>query len=633
MTPISAEEVLSFKALNDVQFSADGNYLSYVIADPYRIKGEESERSSVWVHDFREKITFCASAGLLQAFYPRFSGDGRNIAFIGRTDQSSKPQLHLFNITSGGMLQITNLDGDIEQFEWSPGNEALFVLMKEGSGMTADPEEFEEETVFSSLYTLELQSGALHKISDGYQIWEFAVSPDSKHVIALTSDEPYEWCWHIARITLIDLQKKESRAVFDPRPRQVGSMKWSEDGKSVYFISSIISDRGLTGGDLFRFSPFSESRPVNLTNSELGTVHFYDFSAESKLLVLSVNMSRVVFSLLDTSNGHQETVSLGSFDFWINPRFQPRFSYSRAAASMAVVREDPASQQEIWTGRLTGNAISWNRQTYLNGSQAEKMPGECRLVEWKSFDGTTIQGFVYYLTDSGKQRPLIVNIHGGPSMCYGFSFSQQARFFLSRGFNVFQPNPRGSTGRGPLFSELNRGNTDGKDFDDILAGIDHLTKNGLADPSNLFVMGGSYGGYLVAWAITHSSIFNGAVMNFGISNLLSCHGTEWNIYWDEFLFNIDPYREPEKYHRKSPIDYVINAKTPTLILHGKEDPCVPVGQGRELFRALKELGVETRLVVYPRERHGWTEKDHITDALQRQADWFTRHMKSSNNGS
>ena len=141
-------------------------------------------------------------------------------------------------------------------------------------------------------------------------------------------------------------------------------------------------------------------------------------------------------------------------------------------------------------------------------------------------------------------------------------------------------------------------------------------------------MGGSYGGYLVAWAVTHSDIFNAAVMNYGISNLMSCHGTEWNIYWDEFLFDINPYREPEKYHRKSPIDYVNNAKTPTLILHGKEDPCVPVGQGREFFRALKELGVETRLLLYPREKHGWTEKEHIIDALQRQAEWFVAHMKS-----
>ncbi len=627
MTQVAASDVLSFRALSDVQFSADGNYLSYVEADPFRLKGENRERSAVWVHDFAKSMTYCASRGLSGGGHLRFSPDGSKLGFIGHAEQASKPQLYMMDLPSGRQIQVTNSDGEIEQFEWTSSGSSIILLMSEKAGASEDPEQFEADTNYSSLYSLELRSGSLDRISSGYQVWEFAVSPDSNSVIALASDEPYEWSWHVAKLVLIDMQKKSSKTVLDPRPRQIGSLKWSEDGRNVYFISSIISDRGLTGGDLYSFSPFSGNGPLNITNSELGTVHYFDSTDDGRLLALSVNMARAQLSLLSPSTGGK-AVTLGSYDFWIDPVFQPMFSLSRSGNAIAVVREDPVSQQEIWIGQISAGSISWSQHTHLNHEQAEKLKGECRLVEWKSFDGTMVQGFLYYNQGEDRRKPLIVNIHGGPSMGYGFRFNQQTRYFLSRGFSVFLPNPRGSTGRGPAFSELNRGNIDGDDFKDILAGINHLADAGLADPSNLFVMGGSYGGYLVAWAVTHSDIFNAAVMNYGISNLMSCHGTEWNIYWDEFLFDINPYREPEKYHRKSPIDYVNNAKTPTLILHGKEDPCVPVGQGREFFRALKELGVETRLLVYPREKHGWTEKEHIIDALQRQAEWFVAHMKS-----
>lgn len=628
MAPLSASDVLSFRSLSEVQLSADGDYLAYVSADPYRLKGEDKERSSIWIHDFRSNMTYCTSTGLSHCYCPRFSPDGLKLGFMGRKEPGSKGQIYLFDISSGRLLQLTSLEVEIDQFEWTADGSRIFFLMAENAGAQEDPEEFEGDANFTSLFSLELQSGETRKISSGYQIWEFAISPDSKSAIALISDEPYEWSWHIARLALIDIEARTSKVVFEPRPRQIGELRWSKDGKSVYFISSIISDRGLTGGDLFVLSPFSGGKPVNLTNNELGTVHSYELSGNNSLLVLGLNMSRFGFSSLEHADGCVQATQLGQYEFWIDPRFQPRFSFSPSKNALAVVKEDPGNQQEIWMGRLSGSSISWDQVSSLNQEHAEKLKGECTLVEWKSPDGTTIQGFLYQPPNALKKMPLIVNIHGGPSMSYGFTFNQQARYFLSRGFSVFLPNPRGSTGRGTAFSEMNIGNIDGKDFDDILAGIEYLTKSGVADPSNLFVMGGSYGGYLVAWAITHSRVFNAAVMNFGISNLMSCHGTEWNIYWDEFLFDINPYKEPEKYHRKSPIDYVMNAKTPTLILHGKEDPCVPIGQGRELFRALKELGVETRLVVYPREKHGWTEREHIIDALQRQADWFTAHLKN-----
>ncbi len=626
MSSLSASDVLSYKSVGEVQVAADGSRLCYVISDPYRHKGEAKERSSVWVQELGGGVAWCASSGIGFPNHPSFSPDGFRIAFTGIPSGSGSDQLFLHEAASGRTVQLTSLDMETDDFQWSPDGSRLFMLLSEKAPPPGDPEEFEADARPSCLYSLEHSSGELLRLSGAHHIWDFSVSPDGTHAAALVSDEPYEWAWHVSSLSLLDLRNRTSRTVHNPHPRQMGALRWSPDGKEIFFISSIISDRGLIGGDLYALSPFSGGRVRNLTQDSIGTVHWYDFAADGKILLLSTDMGRSVFSRLDTAASSPGPQAIGRHEFWINPFYHPRFSFSSSAGMIAVVREDPSMMQEVWTGRITGNSVDWVQQTRLNEGRGEKLEGACTLVEWKASDGLAMQGFLYHKPGEEKGRPLVVSIHGGPSEGYGFRFNPRARYFISRGFNVFEPNPRGSTGRGPGFSELNRGNIGGRDFDDIVDGINHLTANGLADRSNLFVMGGSYGGYLVAWAVTQKDMFNAAVMNFGISNLLSCHGTEWNIYWDEFLFGIDPYREPEKYHMKSPIDHVLNAKTPTLILHGKDDPCVPVSQGREMFRALKELGVETRLIVYPREKHGWTEREHIIDAMQRQADWFTAHL-------
>jgi prolyl oligopeptidase len=273
-------------------------------------------------------------------------------------------------------------------------------------------------------------------------------------------------------------------------------------------------------------------------------------------------------------------------------------------------------------------SISWKQLTDLN-EPLKKHSNICaEMVEWKSFDGLSIQGFLYRPPRQGSEPlPLIVRPHGGPSLGYGCRFEMEARYYASHGYAVLLPNPRGSMGRGVKFLEMNRGNIEGKDFKDIMAGVDYCIEQQWADPKNLFVYGGSYGGYLVAWTVSQTQRFNAAVMDYGICNLLSCHGGEWNSYWEVFQFDIDPYNQSDLFDKKSPIYYARNVKTPTLIIHGKEDPCVPVEQAHEFFRALKELGIQTELVVYPREGHGYQERAHMIDSFQRHLNWFNEHMK------
>jgi prolyl oligopeptidase len=626
MQAINSINILSIKSVSDVQISPDRKLLAYMVSEPFRLKGAARLSYSIWVSQLQDQITYCIMPDAMTGFLPRWSPDSSKLAFLGYVNQESMPQLYILDIKSQRLFQATKVTGEILLLEWAKDNDKLALLIQDHAEGTQDPEEFEGHHQYSKIWILDLKTAALSQVTGNYQVWEFSWSSDEKHFIALISDEPYEWSWHIAKVALIDINSPEPIIIHNPLPRQIGSLKWSLDGKKVFFISAILSDRGLVGGDMYIIDPFAKTSPINLTQDKLGSVHYYDFINSNKLVILSVNMAETIISVMGI-NKNQKPKLLSKGKFSVNPAIQPKFSFSSKSHTLALIREDFQSPQEVWLGKLSESKIIWAQVTHFNDKAKQLFDAIGGLVEWQSFDNTKIQGFLYRPAGKLQKRPLIVNVHGGPSFAYGYRFEAQAKYFVSQGFNVLLPNPRGSMSRGTKFLEMNRGNLDGDDYKDIQAGIEYCIKHGYADPNNLFIMGGSYGGYLVAWAITQTNIFNAAIVNFGISNLLSCHGTEWNIYWEQFVFNINPYNKPEDYHRKSPIEFVKNVSTPTLILHGKEDPCVHISQGMELFRALKQLEIETRLIIYPREKHGWSEKEHILDALNRQLEWFAAHIK------
>ena len=242
-----------------------------------------------------------------------------------------------------------------------------------------------------------------------------------------------------------------------------------------------------------------------------------------------------------------------------------------------------------------------------------------------------MQGLVIRPVGSGGgPYPMVTMVHGGPTGAHKYQYHAAGRGFqllAARGIAVFLPNPRGSTGWGLEFAESNIGDMGGKDWEDIQAGIDHCIAEGIADPERLGIGGGSYGGFMTAWAVTQTDRFKAAVMLAGISDWRSFHGMSNVSDWDAIHYgDADPWDPDGTYPRFSPITFVKRARTPTLILHGEQDELVPVEQAYMFYRALKELGVETELVVYPREHHGFVERNHKIDHHRRTTQWFTDRL-------
>jgi dipeptidyl aminopeptidase/acylaminoacyl peptidase len=253
------------------------------------------------------------------------------------------------------------------------------------------------------------------------------------------------------------------------------------------------------------------------------------------------------------------------------------------------------------------------------------------FLRYKSFDGTEIEGELLKPLSykPGTKVPLVVLAHGGPVGRWEANFHYWGRagqLLASHGYAVFFPNVRGSTGYGARFSEMSRGDLGGGDFKDIMAGVDYLIAQGIADPDRLGIGGWSYGGEMSAWAITQTQRFKAAVVGAPVVNQLSELGTEDDPSGDIDFFGV-PYENLELLQRISPITYIRNARTPTLILHGTEDTNNPIGQSKELFQALKYYGVECEFAIYPREPHSFREEKHLIDRMNRILRWYDLHLK------
>jgi dipeptidyl aminopeptidase/acylaminoacyl peptidase len=306
------------------------------------------------------------------------------------------------------------------------------------------------------------------------------------------------------------------------------------------------------------------------------------------------------------------------------------FSRSREGIC-AVVRGDLTRPAEVFTIAPDDGVAT--RLTDTNPHIAERELAMVETVRWQSFDGLEMHGL--FVRPAGAQSratlPTIVLVHGGPTGLWGYDFPGVrsmgwVQLLAAEGYAVFMPNPRGSMGFGTAFAEANNGDMGGGDWQDVIQGVDWCVAQGYSDPARLGLGGWSYGGYLTAWGVTQTSRFKAAVAGASITNWVSFHGVSTIPDFDAVFYDTDPFDWDGRYGQFSPMAHIRRTTTPTLLLHGERDPICPVGQAHEMFRALKELGVDTELVVYPREGHGPREREHLRDVLLRGVRWFAERV-------
>jgi dipeptidyl aminopeptidase/acylaminoacyl peptidase len=266
----------------------------------------------------------------------------------------------------------------------------------------------------------------------------------------------------------------------------------------------------------------------------------------------------------------------------------------------------------------------------VNAAAAACAFGATRTVRWTSDDGTKIEGVLVRPPGTAEKAALktLVLLHGGPyASRFGIGFNALSQLMAARGYQVFLPNFRSSGGYGTAFMLRQRADWGGQDWRDVECGVDSLVKWGLADGNRLGVFGHSYGGYLAAWAITHTTRYDAAVVSAGAPDLAALWAQSDTHQYRAFEFEGFPWESFDKWRKSSPIAFIDQAKTPTLVLNGEADVRIPYPQAQETYQSLKFLGVPTEFVHYPREGHGLREPRHRADWYARQAEWFDRWVK------
>ena len=253
---------------------------------------------------------------------------------------------------------------------------------------------------------------------------------------------------------------------------------------------------------------------------------------------------------------------------------------------------------------------------------------DSEVITWKGADGWDIEGIITYPIgyEPSNRYPLILQVHGGPHGRYSKTFNSGSQIWAARGYIVLRGNPRGSSGRTFEFSNANANDWGGKDYIDIMNGVDHVVEMGIADPERMAIMGGSYGGFMTFWAITQTNRFIAAIGHAGISDWYSFYGQTDIPYLLQFGFGGIPYESKKTYEKWSPIEFAENVTTPLLITHGEEDNRVPIPQAEQYYRSLKKLGKTVEFIKFPREGHGIREPRHRLHLDKEQEKWMEKYL-------
>jgi dipeptidyl aminopeptidase/acylaminoacyl peptidase len=625
---------------SDLCWSPDGDAVLATVAPASYAKGE-GYRTRIWrfpVQGEPSRVTDAAGPG--SDTQPQVSPDGRRLAFL--SDRAELGRMALFVREGDADRPLGHIPGSVEAFAWVDVGRALLALAAdegldagatEGAvryawGPEADPE-ITTGGPRRRLFRIDAASGATAEVgASDVSVWEFDVI-DDQTVIAVVSADPGERGWYHTRLARIALGSPGIADTLHASPWQLQSPVVDPSRTRVAFLEGWSSDRGLLAGDVrlldLRTGAVEPISPAGLSNisslqwRDPDSLWFAGWADTGAIYGVMRLDGTLAWSRRDNA-----VIGPSSFLAKVTP--------SPDGERLAIVRDAVGAPPEIVVGSASeapGTAI-----TVLNGATAASVADiypEIRPLHWEGAGGLPMQGFVLLPRDRGPgPLPTVVDIHGGPTWSVKHAYNTGfALPYAAAGFAVFLPNYRGNIGWGQPFARLNIGDPGGAEFQDILLGIDSCVAAGFADPARLGVTGASYGGYLTAWAVATTDRFKAAVMVSGISDQVSCHYSANHDYCEGIMGG--PLTDPVRFAlavERSPMTRLDRPTTPTLILHGREDRCTPVGQAHQFYAGLRERGCPAELVIYPREGHGNRERAHIADAWRRKIAWFDKHLRS-----
>ena len=613
---LTPEASLNLRSIADLRFSPDGSKLAFVVTEP--AKGENRARH-IWLWEKKtgsaRQITFSGKG----ESSPRWSPDGRQLAFL--SNRGEFQQIYAMRMDGGEASALTKGKRNIEGFEWSPDGKQIAFLAPDAKSEDEEKKEkdkddahvVDKEDKQARLWLLNVASQEVRALTQAtWKVSELCWAPAGDRVYVAATDTPASdrLTERIFSVAIADGAAKQIAAPRGP----FGRLEATPDGKTVSYIGS--REDGPEPHDLW-LQPVAGGAARNLTGANLDRpVGQYKWLKEGSVIAVAANGFRNIFVGYTADHDRKDPAPLEN-----NPS---EFAIS-SSGQIAYVGQTATEPQEVWLWDQQG---AQRKISHVNDAWKQYELAKPEIYKYKSFDGMEIEAALLKPAgyDGKSKLPLIALIHGGPTGNWEDRIETWGQLLVARGYAIFYPNIRGSIGYGEKFVESNKGDWGGGDYRDVMEGVRDLVARGIADPKRLGIGGWSYGGYMAEWAVTQTNDFKAAVSGAGMANLISEYGTEIYPAGDEWFYSV-PYENPAGFLNSSPFLHLKNVKTPTLILQGDADPIDPLGQSQELYRGLKRYGVETELVVYPREPHGFHEEKHLLDRLNRILGWYDKYLK------
>jgi dipeptidyl aminopeptidase/acylaminoacyl peptidase len=615
---LSPRQTLERWQLSDVQISPDAARIALVVTSP--VKGAE-RTSHIWQCDVASQEIRQLTASEKGERAPRWSPDASRLAFLSNRGENT--QVFVLSMAGGEGVALTKDDISVASYAWSPdGSEIAFLApepqTEEERSRKEDKDDarvVDRDDRHARLWIIDVQSGEVRQLTEGaWRVAEFAWVPPGDRLIVSATDDPQPEL-ETNNLYLVNADGGSPELLVSPG-RPFGRLRVSPRGNAVAYVGTPAD--GPTTHDLW-LQPLDGSPAQNLTAAPLDRpIGDYNWRDDRTLIASVADGFIAQFYSVETS---------GDVARLPESAVHPFGSFAATVDVLAFVGETTVDAPEMWVS-LRGRAAELVTEFNRSWNDISTLPVE--VFEYDSFDGTTIEAGLLLPAErpEATRLPLVVLVHGGPTGRWSDRFHSWGQLLAARGYAVFYPNVRGSTGYGHDFLAANKADWGGGDFRDVMAGVDHLIERGIADPDRLGIGGWSYGGYMAAWAVTQTDRFKASVSGAPMTDLASEYGTESagiNAYDTWFMGT--PYENLEPFVERSPVTHVRNARTPTLILCGENDTTDPIGQCQQFYRGLKRYAVETQLVIYPREGHGIREENHQIDVLTRMLEWFDAHLK------
>ena len=628
----SIDDLINLKRVGNPAISPKGQHVAFTIREANW--DDNAYETEIWVGDATTGQSRQVTNARRSSLQPAWSPDGNTLAFI--SDRDGKRQLYKIAIRGGEAERLTTTDEDINNFAWSPsGTQIAFTMqdpiaesIKEREKRFGDMKIEDQDLRYTHLHVIDVASKKTQQITKGnFVVGSFDWSPQGRQIAfdhRLTSDPADSGT---ADISIVSLDNNAVRiAVAQEGPDT--NPRWSPDGTQLAFVTAMAKRFFFYENSVIATVTPGVAAVNPLTQTFDEDPNLVDWTAAGIMFSASQRTWSHLFSIgPKTSTIARHAVR----EAWIGGSF----SVTPDGAHTAFIGSGPTEFPDIYIAPLA--SMSAAKRVSDTGAQIATWPKHAReVIRWKSQDGAEIEGVLHKPADfqAGRRYPLLVVIHGGPTgvsrpVPYSSSGYYPIDAFLAKGALVLEPNYRGSAGYGEKFRSLNVRNLGIGDAWDVLSGIDTLIQQGLVDRDRVGSMGWSQGGYISAFLTTrHSDRFKAISVGAGISDWMTYYvNTDIHPFTRQYL-KATPWDDPKIYADTSPMTYIKQARTPTLIQHGENDARVPIPNAFQLYQGLRDQNVPVQLSIFKGFGHGLTKPKANRGAMQQNLDWFSRYIWS-----